>query len=156
MITSINMKRLEECSANEKQFLKQRKSKEEQTMKQSLIKAFFTIVLVFSVAMPLYASAISYNGLARYQCKNEITITEPLVIFDTVAETGFTQRDLAAFRIMLARYDKGCEAANAIALCQPESPAPAPVPEPLSLLLFGTGMIGAGYLVRRRAAYQSK
>lgn len=38
-----------------------------------------------------------------------------------------------------------------VAGCPGAAPQPSPTPEPVTMLLFGSGLVGVGYLTRRRA-----
>ena len=122
-------------------------------MKHYLVRFLLALVLVISITSPLYASVIRPNDVSRYHDKNNITLKEHLFVFDTVSYNGFNQNDLAALRIILARY----EHTGIIPVGNGETPfAPAPVPEPITLILFGTGMIGAGIIARKKGVFGLK
>jgi hypothetical protein len=115
-------------------------------MRQYLIKISLTLVLVFSFATPIYASPIRSDDMAgHHNNDNDVTLTEPDIVFDGMQADRHHHNNRKAIRNMYGRYDQ-----------VPELPygngqiPPAPVPEPLTLVLFGMGMIGVGFLARRR------
>jgi hypothetical protein len=107
-------------------------------MKDYLFKISLILAFVFSVATSVYASPIRPGSIYPYNDNhNEINWTEPDVVFDGRPDTGN----------IYGRYDQVLD------LPDGDRPIPsAPVPEPLSLILFGMGMIGVGFLARYRTA----
>ena len=115
-----------------------------------------TLVLVFSITMPLYASVIrSANNMADYNYnRDDIFMTEPsFIVFDSILSGRHNKNHQAAIRGMQVRYDK--RYGTHVDIDQRPT-APAPVPEPITLILFGTGLLGVGVLRRRRANNQLK
>ena len=115
-----------------------------------------TLVLVFSITMPLYASVIrSANDMADYNHnKDDIIMTEPsFIVFNSILSGRHNQNHQAALMGMKVGYDKRHWTPVEI---DQRPTAPAPVPEPITLILFGTGLLGVGILRRKRANNQLK
>jgi len=115
-------------------------------MKQNLIKISLTLVLIFSFVTTIYASPIRSDDVAgHHNNNNDVILIESDIVFDGMRADRQHQNNRGTSRNMHGRYDQ-----------VPELPdgngqiPPAPVPEPLSLVLFGMGMIGVGFLARRR------
>lgn len=116
-------------------------------MKQYLIKISLTLVLIFSFITIIYASPIRSDFMAgHHNNNNDIILTEPDIIFDGMQTDRHHQNNRNISRNIYGRYHQRPDLPDG----NGQTP-PAPVPEPLSLVLFGMGMIGVGFLARKRA-----
>jgi hypothetical protein len=113
-------------------------------MKQNFSKLLLILVLVFSVVTSVYAAPIRPDSMKPHNDRNieinmnkETKMTEPDIVFNGRADS----------RWAYGRYDQVIELSNYNGHIES-----APVPEPLSLVLFGMGMIGVGFLARYRKA----
>jgi hypothetical protein len=120
--------------------------KEEQPMKQYLIKISLTLVLIFSFVTTMHAAPIRSDGMSlHHQSNNDITATEPDIVLDGMNTLRHHQHERGFSGNMYGRYGHSPYIPNGNDQVQP-----APVPEPLSLVLFGMGMIGVGFLARKK------
>ncbi len=114
-------------------------------MKQYLIKISLTLVLAFSFVTTIYAAPIRLDGMSfHHDSNNDINLTEPETIFVDIRADRHHQGNRGISRNMYERHGQSPYIHNGSGQVPPE-----PIPEPLSLVLFGMGMIGVGYLARK-------
>ncbi len=114
-------------------------------MRKCLIKISLALVLAFSSVTTIYAAPIRFDGMSlNHDSNNDITLTEPDMIFIDMRADRHHQDNRGISRNMHERHGHSPYIPNGSSQIPP-----APIPEPLSLVLFGMGMIGVGYLARK-------
>ncbi|HEY9159756.1 MAG TPA: PEP-CTERM sorting domain-containing protein [Desulfomonilia bacterium] len=102
-------------------------------MKDCLFKILLVLALALPVSVQVYAAPFHYSDIYG-QYDINISTTEPYIAFDGRADTENTY----VIYGQTAALPDGNRPITS-----------APVPEPMTLVLFGIGMIGIGFLARK-------